>query len=162
MGLDMYLHSLPRIPGKSLDDVLVVANQVRHREALAPELLEQIKPHIVKGRYSYTIVTEIGYWRKANHIHRWFVENVQNGEDECNPHEVTKEHLEKLLDVCHQALELKGMARKLLPTQNGFFFGNSDYGDWYYDDIRTTINTASHALHDTNFEERHLFYVSSW
>ena len=26
---------------------------------------------------------EVGYWRKANAIHGWFVRNVQNGKDDC-------------------------------------------------------------------------------
>ena len=48
---------------------------------------------------------EVGYWRKANHIHNWFVNNVQNGEDDCNSYIVTKEQLINLLDVCKKVLE---------------------------------------------------------
>ena len=41
------------------------------------------------------IIEQVGYWRKANQIHNWFVENVQDGEDDCCYHnEVTKEYLE--------------------------------------------------------------------
>lgn len=48
---------------------------------------------------------EIGYWRKANQIHNWFVEHVQDGEDDCCYHnEVTKELLEELLDTCEEVL----------------------------------------------------------
>ena len=51
------------------------------------------------------ISEEVGYWRKTNQIHNWFVENVQDGVDDCNYHnEVTKEILEKLLDVCERVL----------------------------------------------------------
>lgn len=49
---------------------------------------------------------EIGYWRKANQIHNWFVENVQDGIDDCDYHnECTKEILEKLLSTCKTVLE---------------------------------------------------------
>jgi hypothetical protein len=49
---------------------------------------------------------QVGYWRKANHIHNWFVENVQDGIDDCNYHrEVTEEYLEKLLDACTKVYE---------------------------------------------------------
>lgn len=48
---------------------------------------------------------QVGYWRKANHIHNWFVNNVQNGEDDCNSYIVTKEKLINLLDVCKKVLE---------------------------------------------------------
>lgn len=53
-------------------------------------------------KYGYErIIDQVGYWRKANHIHNWFVENVQDGEDDCRYHgEVTKEDLEELLVSC--------------------------------------------------------------
>lgn len=52
-----------------------------------------------------TIIDQVGYWRKANAIHDWFVRNVQDGEDDCHYHnEVTKEILEELLDICETVL----------------------------------------------------------
>jgi hypothetical protein len=52
------------------------------------------------------ISEEVGYWRKANQIHNWFVENVQYGVDDCDYHdEVTKETLEELLDACQRVLD---------------------------------------------------------
>lgn len=48
----------------------------------------------------------VGYWRKANAIHKWFVDHVQDGEDDCEyHHEVTKEVLEQLRDVCKTVLD---------------------------------------------------------
>ena len=32
---------------------------------------------------------QIGYWRKANHIHKWFVDTCANGVDDCNRSEDT-------------------------------------------------------------------------
>jgi hypothetical protein len=56
--------------------------------------------------FAYEEVEEIGYWRKANQIHKWFVDNVQGGEDDCGYHdEVTKEVLENLLETCKKVLE---------------------------------------------------------
>lgn len=40
---------------------------------------------------------EMGYWRKANQIHGWFVDNVQGGEDDCGEYEVTRSQLQELL-----------------------------------------------------------------
>ena len=49
---------------------------------------------------------ESSRWRKANQIHNWFVENVQDGIDDCSYHnEVTKEILEELLDICQRVLD---------------------------------------------------------
>jgi len=52
-----------------------------------------------------TIKFEVGYWRKANHIHNWFVENVQDGTDDCERYYVNKEHLQKLLNTCKEVVE---------------------------------------------------------
>jgi len=41
------------------------------------------KPTNIDPKKVSYIVEEVGYWRKANQIHNWFVENVQNGIDEC-------------------------------------------------------------------------------
>ena len=40
----------------------------------------------------------MGYWRKANAVHNWFVDNVQDGNDGCKHYWVSKEDLQKLLD----------------------------------------------------------------
>lgn len=48
---------------------------------------------------------EIGYWRKANQIHHWFVENVQGGEDNCEEYKVTREQLGGLLDIVQEVIK---------------------------------------------------------
>lgn len=54
----------------------------------------------------YSIIKQVGYWRKANEIHNWFVENVQDGEDDCDYHnECTMEILEDLLHTCKVVLD---------------------------------------------------------
>lgn len=49
---------------------------------------------------------EVGYWRKANHIHNWFVENVQNGVDDCDSYVVSREKLQELYDTCNRAVNI--------------------------------------------------------
>lgn len=44
----------------------------------------------------------VGYWRKANQIHNWFVENIQDGIDNCGTYEVTEEQLINLLNTCKE------------------------------------------------------------
>ena len=103
---------------------------------------------------------EAGYWRKANQIHRWFVDNVQGGEDECRPHYVGREQLEELRDLCQQVLDNRDRASELLPTASGFFFGGTDYDDWYFKDVEQTIQIINDALElppSWEFE-----YRSSW
>lgn len=50
------------------------------------------------------IIEQAAYWRKANHIHKWFVDNVQDGEDNCEKYYVSREDMQSLLDVCNEVI----------------------------------------------------------
>lgn len=109
-------------------------------------------------------------WRKANQIHKWFVDNVQNGNDDCGSYDVSVETLVRLHDTCKevlestklvdgtvtngytlgkdgwepitevgQVLEDSTVAKKLLPTKSGSFFGSTDYDQWYWWDLEYTV-----------------------
>jgi len=47
---------------------------------------------------------EIGYWRKANAIHGWFVRNCADGVDECQPIAVSRDDLTALRQDVLEAL----------------------------------------------------------
>lgn len=51
------------------------------------------------------IEESVCYWRKANQIHKWFVDNVQNGIDDCRSYDVGLEDLRKLLSLCKEVKE---------------------------------------------------------
>lgn len=82
---------------------------------------------------------EIGYWRKANAIHKWFVDNCGTGKDNRREMYVSLEKLEKLLDTCKQISADHKLAPVLLPTQSGFFFGSTEYDERYFKGIEDTI-----------------------
>ena len=103
--------------------------------------------------------TEIGYWRKANQIHKWFVENIQDSKDDCRLYEFEKEKLEELLSICETIKENPEKAPELLPTQQGFFFGSYEYDDFYMMDIEETIVICKWAL-SQNYDW--FMYQSSW
>lgn len=122
------------------------------------------------GRSGSAVVSfEVGYWRKANAIHGWFVENVQNGVDECEKHDVTLEQLRDLLGLCETLLGKRDaeMAEEYLPTQSGFFYGDTDYDDWYWDCLQLTVDQVKPLLMWFD-EEPHraadwdISYRSSW
>lgn len=114
-------------------------------------------------RPSYEFREEIGYWRKANQIHKWFVDKVQDGIDDCDyHHEVTEKDLNELLDICREVLKNPNKATTLLPTQGGFFFGDTSYGERYLDDLQCTIEICENALATTDFNTQAIYYISSW
>ena len=86
------------------------------------------------------ITEEVGYWRKANAIHNWFVKNCQDGVDNCGEHSVSLEQLNELLNTCKKVKENPSNAQELLPPQSGFFFGSTNIGEGYFRDIDNTIN----------------------
>ena len=124
----------------------------------------------------YSIMKQVGYWRKANEIHNWFVENVQDGEDDCDYHnECTREILEDLLHTCKTVLDScattyrdgqvvidSSVAEELLPRCRGFFFGGDGYDEYYVSDIVDTIKILEDVLATTDFETQMVFYISSW
>jgi hypothetical protein len=49
-------------------------------------------------------IEQIGYWRKANAIHGWFVRECADGVDECQEITVTREQLAQLRTDCNNEL----------------------------------------------------------
>lgn len=158
MGLDMYLRR----------KVYIGANYEHNDIKGEITLTRQGKPVKIIFDKVTEITENCGYWRKANQIHNWFVQNVQKGEDDCGEYYVSKDNLNELLDVC---MKIKGnptLASELLPTTQGFFFGSEDYDEWYWQDIDNTIKIINDILEDTEevngktFSRGDIYYQSSW
>lgn len=109
---------------------------------------------------SYYIMTEEIYWRKANQIHRWFVENIQHNIDNCAMYYVSKRSLYELKELCEKVLENKELANELLPTGRGFFFGSAEYDEWYFKDLEYTVEKLDELLKNENYD--FYKYQSDW
>lgn len=158
MGLDMYLHKKTYV--KNWDHM---ALEERHEITV----LKDGKPasHIDPKRICY-IIEEVGYWRKANAIHKWFVDNVQNGVDECQESYLELDKLIELKGLCEQVLANHELAPKLLPSQSGFFFDTTDYDDWYFKDLENTVEIVNALQQEIEpkkgYLQGDLYYRSSW
>ena len=104
----------------------------------------------------------VAYWRKVNAIHEWFVQNCQDGVDECQEAYVSREQMQQLIDICRAVVENPKKADELLPTRSGFFFGSTDYDDWYFDNLTYTADRFEKILKDPAFEKADFYYQSSW
>ena len=125
----------------------------------------------------------IAYWRKANAIHKRFVDNVQDWKDDCGDYYVSMEDLQKLVEICKKVLaslesqKLKtikvknkfdwkfenvnvypnvDLAMELLPPQEGFFFWWTQIDEWYVEDLKNTITQLSDLSDDYEY-----YYSSS-
>ena len=109
------------------------------------------------------VIFRVAYWRKANAIHKWFVDNVQNGTDDCGDYEVPNEKLKELLELVDQVLANKKKAHKLLPNTTGFFFGSQDYDEYYFQDLEYTKKLIEGILSNEELSKHwYLEYTSSW
>jgi hypothetical protein len=115
------------------------------------------------GDYGAQEVTfRIAYWRKANAIHQWFVDNVQDGVDECQETFVPREKLQELMELCEAIIANPKKAKENLPTASGFFFGSTDYDEWYIRDVGFTADRLRKILNDEALKKCDFYYQSSW
>jgi hypothetical protein len=143
MGLDMYLSGYKYLWRD--DDT---------RQKVKKQLKSSYDPKYV--------VLELMYWRKANAIHKWFVDNVQEGEDDCKEHLVSIDDLKQLLSVVNSVLQDTSLAEQLLPPVGGFFFGSTAVDEWYWKDLENTRDRLNELLSSPDIEELDIYYQSSW
>jgi hypothetical protein len=192
MGLDMYLHR---------------KTYVKNWNHMSPEELHQITVKRNKKKHPWidpknisSIVEQVGYWRKANCIHDWFVKNCQSDNDNCREYDVELSQLQELYDACilvrdntklvdgdikngytfkkvnneivEEPIIVKGktvadktVAEELLPTASGFFFGSTDYDEYYMQDILDTIKILEPLINlkvPKGFYSPEYTYRASW
>lgn len=157
MGLDMYLSARKYVSGYDFDKE---PEKQAYAEVLSVSGLTN--SDIKFGNPSATIVMSVGYWRKANAIHNWFVENVQGGVDECQRAWVSREQLAELKQACDDVLADATKAEELLPPQSGFFFGSTDLDEWYYESLKYTSKMLNQLLTSDNLKDYDFEYQSSW
>lgn len=191
MGLDMWLHRRRFV--KNFDHT----PPEKRWEVIVKQGGEEVSKNVFDPAKAYEVTEEMAYWRKANAIHDWFIQNCADGEDNCQDVWVTREQLETLLETVDKVLKasklVKGkiengysyekdpatgklvkkpnlvdgeyiedptVAKKLLPTAEGFFFGSTDYDQWYVEDLKYTKKVLTEALMAD--ERSEFYYRASW
>lgn len=153
MGLDQYLEKQTYVQQwehqKPEEKIFITVKK-------GDKIHKRIKPE----RISY-ITEQVMYWRKANAIHKWFTDNCYEGK-ENNGEEiyVSSENIKKLLDDIQAVLDDTSLAESILPTESGFFFGTTEYDEWYFDDLRKTKDCFENLLKED--PEAHYYYRASW
>ena len=181
MGLDMYLSKKTYVKQWSFQ---TPEEQFQVEVKKGGEPVTSIKPE----RVSY-VTEQVGYWRKFNALHNWFVENCQGGVDECQESYVDREKLEELVVTLHQVKNILETSPKkkvqvengwsngektfceieivedtttldeLFPTTPGFFFGGTEYDMYYQEQVNETIELIENLLKEEGGEYS---YQSSW
>lgn len=158
MGLDMYLYASKFSP--QVDYVKSSpGNVVLHPEFGSLMTLTKME-NVASKMYGAYVEVVCAYWRKANSIHGWFVDNIQSGEDKCGRYFVQKSELETLRNLCQQTFDEKN-PQGLLP-RSGFYFGGDDVDQYYWGDIKNTIEQLNRILALPDIDDLSFYYQSSW
>jgi hypothetical protein len=155
MGLDMYLTAEKFVSGYD-----------HNKDENFNKILDLLKIDNNDVDRGMTVGVNVGYWRKANAIHSWFVENTQNGEDDCRRTHVSRDQLEELRADCANALAAYNIgdrieAENILAPSSGFFFGSTEIDDGYKQDLDDTIKIIDKCLSD-KFKDFDFYYQASW
>lgn len=153
MGLDMYLSA----------EKYVSDSDWRGEQDKFKALVELMEADKFVGGFvpNVQVQVSVAYWRKANQIHQWFVDNCGQGEDDCRPYFVQREQLEELLGVCKEVDADHSKASELLPTQGGFFFGGTEFDEWYFEGVKDTISQLETVLEEVP-DDWSFYYQASW
>ena len=150
MGLDITFYKAKRSKDNETKERLEEI-----RKALAAEYLKSIDERNSKlineledEKEKINPWNEVAYFRKVNFLIPFF-----GYEENCSNIEIDKYQVEDLIEACKEVLANHDKASFLLPTQAGFFFGSTDYDDWYFDDVESVKTTFESILEDFGQEE---------
>lgn len=182
MGLDMYLYKKNYV--QNWDHM---SDDEKHSISIKKggKKRSDIKPE----RICY-VIEQVGYWRKFNALHNWFVQNCGDGVDNCQEMYVSKREIEKLLvDLItvrnaldkaptkivkvhvgwtngekmyedSEVYEIVPEVKELLPPTDGFFFGSTNVDKYYYQDLVETIDLFKGLMKENPDGE--YYYQASW
>ncbi len=156
MGLDMYLFGSVYVGGEYRHDGSIIniakAEGICYGDAISVPVFD-----------ISSISLKVGYWRKANAIHNWFVTRHADGVDNCRQIPVSLDDLKELKGLCLEVLADHTKAEELLPSTRGFFFGSTAYDEWYYSGLEETVRIIDKAvLMDAKYNGLDFYYEASW
>lgn len=145
MGLDMYLEKASKKAG-SFEDILKMNDNLNGKDYKKYEkeydkFMFEIGSDKVKWK---SIFGEVAYWRKANAIHKWFVNNVQDGNDDCGYYLVTKEDIQKLKEIVDEVVNSCNLIQGMVFV--GSSYANGERVDQYEEGLIIEDSTIAEEL----------------
>ena len=183
MGLDMFLSyrrnldGIPETVQRAMrKQVYIDSRPYTHMIQLIIEndMLDSVIDRDIKMGKPYE--ERIMYWREANAIHKFIIDNCANGIDDGTPIQITIDVLKNLFARCETILGssiLKSYiaddgsltdplaASLLLPLDDGFVFA-SDYDKRYVDTLKETVKVLKPIVEHPELYTDPIIYESSW
>lgn len=166
MGLDMYLYERHYLTSRGTKKGYTKNNQLTIKVPKEYGSMEFVKKKLKNVKYVYC---EVGYWRKANAIHQYFLDKCGNGRNTDDLDGVdlfpSKADLQDLKQICLELLGYYGKkfqqkAAELLPTADGFFWGSTEYDKYYRASLRDTIKIINKLHLDDEYIQ--VIYNADW
>lgn len=178
MGLDMYfyLKEKNRVEGwtQGSDDEYRAFGHWNEEagapdETNYPEDIKNLAEYIYNANFKSSYISDdgmrqyqIGYFRKFNALHAYIVNTLAGGRDECQEIYITKDNLSALLGKLYTVSKNNELAESELPTADGFFFGSTEYDEWYFSDVNDALEMCELFLTNIDFDKYDLVYHASW
>lgn len=99
------------------------------------------------------------YFRKVNFLIPFVESKIGHELEDCKTVKLTKADLVELVERCEEVLADHDKAEKLLPTRDGFFFGGTEYDEWYFDDVKEVHDEVSDLLSTMTGRMKASFYA---
>ena len=96
--------------------------------------------------------------RKENHIQS-YIEGEVGDVENCDYLFLEREHIEKLVERLQRVKDDHTQAGVLLPTQAGFFYGNTDYDEFYFEDIEAELKEFREILDSWDDTKRYAYWA---
>ena len=155
MGLNMYLYGSVYVGGEYRHDGSIL--NIAKAEGMCFGDAISVPVSDISS-----ISLKVGYWRNANAIHEWFIEQHDGGIDGCQRVYVSVDDLNELKGLCLEVLADHTKAEELLPSTRGFLFGSTAYDEWYYKDLEETVKIIDKALlMDVKYNWLDFYYSAS-
>lgn len=94
--------------------------------------------------------SQIGYFRKVNFLVKYFEDTCGLDVEKQFSLRIDKEDIEELKNRCKEVLDDHSKAEELLPTMEGFFFGSTDYDEYYFEDVQEVYDYCLYLLNIFN------------
>lgn len=164
MGLDIYFVKVNR---KAHQEAEVANAPIRKKIDELEQKMDTAEDQAVrqqlfnKQRDLYDQIVDVrkdvAYFRKVNFLIPFF-----GYEDNCTDLQLLKSSVEDLIEACDKVLADHDCASEILPTEDGFFFGRTEYDDYYFADVRNVRDEFKEILSTVDWENEELYMHCWW
>lgn len=164
MGLDMYLVRKKKRTKLCYENTETIAYW-RKANSIHGYIVSKVVPKDIRDEYNgdYVYLSEKRLnllLKKVNYL----LDNIKLADGHItNGFHMDKETGKFLPNIEEGKVILNPkLCERVLPTTDGFFFGNQEYNEFYYNDLVHTKEVLEKVLAETDFSTHKIYYCACW